>query len=98
MPQPISIIKVSICDISEEDIASISSSLQMEFGSNKVLAATCDVCDKTQLRKVFEETQKKFSQIDLVVNNAGIGGETNYEKLVKVNLVKNKQTKKVTNN
>lgn len=40
-------------------------------------------------KSVFKQTKEHFGSLDIVVNNAGIFDEINWEKLLKVNLVKN---------
>ena len=35
----------------------------------------------------FNATTKKFGGLDIVVNNAGIGDEINWEKMIAINLV-----------
>lgn len=40
-------------------------------------------------KSAFKQTKEHFGSLDIVVNNAGIFDEINWEKLLKVNLVKN---------
>ena len=38
-------------------------------------------------RAAFESTKERFGGIDIVCNNAGIGDETQWRKMVDINLV-----------
>ena len=55
----------------------------------------CDVTDKEQVKDLFAQSQGIYERIDCLVNNAGIGGETNpthmysdetYEKVMAINV------------
>ena len=39
---------------------------------NQVLFFKIDLTDEKQIKKLFDETLKKFKKIDIVINNAGI--------------------------
>ncbi|CAM5727770.1 3-oxoacyl-[acyl-carrier protein] reductase OS=Streptomyces violarus OX=67380 GN=FHS41_005902 PE=3 SV=1 [Streptomyces violarus] len=45
-----------------------------EFGAASVTAAPCDVTDETQVRALFDTAVRKHGRLDVVVNNAGLGG------------------------
>jgi 3-oxoacyl-[acyl-carrier protein] reductase len=45
-----------------------------EFGAPSVAALPCDVTDETQVRALFEEALRVHGGLDIVVNNAGLGG------------------------
>ena len=45
-----------------------------EFGSESVTAVPCDVTDETQVRDLFETAAADHGRLDVVVNNAGLGG------------------------
>ena len=38
-------------------------------------------------RGVFEQTKKRFGDIDIVCNNAGVGDEISWRKMIDINLV-----------
>lgn len=44
----------------------------------EALTYTVDVTDKNQLEAVVAEVKKKFGSIDILINNAGIGGELSF--------------------
>ncbi|MFJ8849545.1 SDR family oxidoreductase [Streptomyces sp. NPDC102437] len=45
-----------------------------EFGADRVAALPCDVTDETQVRTLFELAERTHGGLDIVVNNAGLGG------------------------
>ncbi|MFE7265281.1 SDR family oxidoreductase [Streptomyces sp. NPDC057592] len=45
-----------------------------EFGADRVAALPCDVTDETQVRALFELAERNHGGLDIVVNNAGLGG------------------------
>jgi 3-oxoacyl-[acyl-carrier protein] reductase len=45
-----------------------------EFGTDRVAALPCDVTDETQVRALFELAERTHDGLDIVVNNAGLGG------------------------
>ncbi|MEV5198302.1 SDR family oxidoreductase [Streptomyces sp. NPDC053720] len=45
-----------------------------EFGADRVAALPCDVTDETQVRALFELAERTHDGLDIVVNNAGLGG------------------------
>ena len=44
-----------------------------EFSSDKFEHLLCDVCNQDEMKKVFEYVYQKEKQIDVLINNAGIG-------------------------
>lgn len=45
-----------------------------EFGADRVASLPCDVTDETQVRALFELAERTHGGLDIVVNNAGLGG------------------------
>ncbi|MFF3952509.1 SDR family oxidoreductase [Streptomyces sp. NPDC001890] len=45
-----------------------------EFGADRVAALPCDVTDETQVRALFALAERTHGGLDIVVNNAGLGG------------------------
>ncbi|XP_033641989.1 15-hydroxyprostaglandin dehydrogenase [NAD(+)]-like [Asterias rubens] len=60
--------------------------LAEEFGEDRVMFVKCDVTSQSEFEDVFKKTKAKFGCINLVVNNAGIMNEDNWEKCVDTNL------------
>jgi len=66
--------RVVIADFNQENgEAAVSSAIQAGYEDHIVFQKT-DVADETQVCSVFELTQKVFGQVDIVFNNAGVGG------------------------
>lgn len=62
--------------------------LQSKFENQKVLFIETDVSIKDQVIAAFDQIIKEFTHIDVVVGNAGIICETDYERTINVNLVR----------
>lgn len=45
---------------------------QLRNGSTEILTSQCDVRDPDSVKKVFEDVRAKYSQIDVLINNAGV--------------------------
>ncbi|MFD0339228.1 SDR family oxidoreductase [Streptomyces sp. NPDC127117] len=45
-----------------------------EFGADRVASLPCDVTDEAQVRALFELAERTHDGLDIVVNNAGLGG------------------------
>ncbi|WP_328315904.1 SDR family oxidoreductase [Streptomyces sp. NBC_00388] len=45
-----------------------------EFGAGRVTGTACDVTDEEQIGALFDLAQERHGRLDLVVNNAGLGG------------------------
>ncbi|SFX03297.1 SDR family oxidoreductase [Streptomyces atratus] len=45
-----------------------------EFGADRVAALPCDVTDETQVQALFALAERTHDGLDIVVNNAGLGG------------------------
>lgn len=46
------------------------------FPARRVAAVVCDVTDTDQVNSLIEQSVSSMGRIDIVVNNAGLGGET----------------------
>lgn len=84
-----SIIKnIAILDIC--DAKNVSQSLRSKYESQKVLFIETDVSKKDQVIGAFDQIIREFDHIDIVVGNAGVLCETDYERTINVNLVSEK--------
>ncbi|GHC58662.1 SDR family oxidoreductase [Streptomyces flavofungini] len=45
-----------------------------EFGAERVHGTPCDVTDEPQVQALFELAERQHGRLDIVVNNAGLGG------------------------
>ncbi|QUI34943.1 SDR family oxidoreductase [Streptomyces alfalfae] len=48
--------------------------LAAEFGADRVDGIPCDVTDEAQVRGLFDLAETRHGRLDIVVNNAGLGG------------------------
>ncbi|GGS71537.1 SDR family oxidoreductase [Streptomyces violaceus] len=66
--------RVLISDAHVRRIKEQEAELAAEFGEASVTAVPCDVTDETQVRTLFETAAREHGRLDVVVNNAGLGG------------------------
>ncbi|WP_030785982.1 SDR family oxidoreductase [Streptomyces sp. NRRL S-920] len=45
-----------------------------EFGADRIDGVPCDVTDEAQVQGLFELAERRHGHLDIVVNNAGLGG------------------------
>ncbi len=78
---------VALIDIC--DTKNVTNELQSKYKGQQVLFIQTDVSKKDQMKSAFDQIIKAFGNIDIVVGNAGILCETDYERTINVNLVSN---------
>ncbi|MFG2781785.1 SDR family oxidoreductase [Streptomyces prunicolor] len=66
--------RVLISDAHARRLKEYEAELAGEFGSESVAALPCDVTDEAQVRALFEAAVAAHGRLDVVVNNAGLGG------------------------
>ncbi|MFJ9116363.1 SDR family oxidoreductase [Streptomyces sp. NPDC102394] len=66
--------RVLISDAHARRLKEHEAELAAEFGAGAVGAAVCDVTDETQVRALFDTAVRRHGRLDVVVNNAGLGG------------------------
>ncbi|MER7401306.1 SDR family oxidoreductase [Streptomyces sp. NPDC000070] len=69
--------RVLISDAHIRRLKEHEAELAGEFGAASVAAAPCDVTDETQVRALFDTAVREHGRLDVVVNNAGLGGTAN---------------------
>jgi NAD(P)-dependent dehydrogenase (short-subunit alcohol dehydrogenase family) len=62
--------KVHICDVDEKALAAAKAS------DPKLTQSVCDVSDRGQVARLFDEALRALGGLDCLVNNAGIAGPT----------------------
>lgn len=65
---------VVLADIEEENIQ--KAGLELESAGIPVLTVTLDVADEAQWQTVAEQAIARFGKVHMVVNNAGVGGDS----------------------
>ncbi|MFB7932286.1 SDR family oxidoreductase [Streptomyces sp. NPDC056039] len=66
--------RVLISDAHARRLKEHEAELAAEFGAASVAAVPCDVTDETQVRALFDTAVREHGRLDIVVNNAGLGG------------------------
>ncbi|MDX3310243.1 MULTISPECIES: SDR family oxidoreductase [unclassified Streptomyces] len=66
--------RVLISDAHTRRLKDHESALAEEFGPASVAALPCDVTDEDQVRALFDAAVAAHGRLDVVVNNAGLGG------------------------
>ncbi|MFF4745479.1 SDR family oxidoreductase [Streptomyces chengbuensis] len=66
--------RVLVSDAHARRLEETGKALADEFGPDAVASLVCDVTDETQVRALFGEAARLHGGLDVVVNNAGLGG------------------------
>ncbi|MER6420335.1 SDR family oxidoreductase [Streptomyces sp. NPDC001137] len=66
--------RVLIGDAHVRRLKEYEAELAREFGASSVAALPCDVTDEGQVQALFETAVREHGRLDVVVNNAGLGG------------------------
>lgn len=66
--------RVLISDAHPRRLKAHEAELAEEFGAAAVSAVPCDVTDEHQVRALFDAAAEAHGRLDVVVNNAGLGG------------------------
>ncbi|MER6956092.1 SDR family oxidoreductase [Streptomyces sp. NPDC000618] len=66
--------RVLISDAHTRRLKAHEAELAEEFGAVAVAALPCDVTDESQVRALFDTAVTSHGRLDIVVNNAGLGG------------------------
>ncbi|GAB2887554.1 SDR family oxidoreductase [Streptomyces deserti] len=65
---------VLLSDAHARRLKEAQAELAAEFGADRVTALPCDVTDETQVAALFDTAEEWYGRLDIVVNNAGLGG------------------------
>jgi 3-oxoacyl-[acyl-carrier protein] reductase len=66
--------RVLISDAHPRRLKASTEALRAEFGADRVAGLPCDVTDEAQVRQLFAAAVDTHGRVDIVVNNAGLGG------------------------
>ncbi|XP_022540268.1 15-hydroxyprostaglandin dehydrogenase [NAD(+)] isoform X1 [Astyanax mexicanus] len=78
--------KVALVDLNQAVGEECKGALDLQFGEGNCIFIQCDVTDRGKLQEAFQSTVEQFGRLDIVINNAGINNEKNWEKTIEVNL------------
>ncbi len=84
---------VVVCARTKDEIENVAAEIRTH--GRKGLAIVCDVSDEEQVKNMVKETRDVFGRIDILINNAGVGGmrpvwgmtKTAFESILAVNLI-----------
>uniref|UniRef100_A0A6P7F6P2 15-hydroxyprostaglandin dehydrogenase [NAD(+)]-like n=1 Tax=Diabrotica virgifera virgifera TaxID=50390 RepID=A0A6P7F6P2_DIAVI len=77
---------VVIADINAENGKIKSKELGDEYGSDRVVFVELDVTDLKAFENAFDVALKHFKNVDILINNAGVGHDRQWEREVDINL------------
>lgn len=66
--------RVLVSDAHVRRLKEYEAELAGEFGTSRVTALPCDVTDESQVQALFDTAVHEHGRLDVVVNNAGLGG------------------------
>ncbi|TXS29236.1 SDR family oxidoreductase [Streptomyces sp. ms191] len=66
--------RVLVSDAHARRLKETEAALAAEFGAGAVAALPCDVTDESQVRALLDTAEQLHGGLDIVVNNAGLGG------------------------
>lgn len=66
--------RIAIGDAHAPRLKEAEQVLAEEFGAANVTSLPCDVTDETQVQALFAHAEQAHGSLDIVVNNAGLGG------------------------
>ncbi|KAK8729567.1 hypothetical protein OTU49_008552, partial [Cherax quadricarinatus] len=78
--------KVCVADIDTQAGTAAVEQLQESYGQDNVIFVACDVTKDDDFLAAWDTGAEKLGTISLLINNAGIGNEQNWQKTIDVNL------------
>jgi 3-oxoacyl-[acyl-carrier protein] reductase len=66
--------RILVSDAHARRLKETEAALAEEFGTSAVTSLPCDVTDEAQVQALFEKAVRDHGGLDIVVNNAGLGG------------------------
>ncbi|MET9587968.1 SDR family oxidoreductase [Streptomyces sp. NPDC006539] len=66
--------RIVIGDAHARRLKETEQALAEEFGAANVTSLPCDVTEETQVQALFAHAEQAYGSLDIVVNNAGLGG------------------------
>ncbi|XP_052737806.1 15-hydroxyprostaglandin dehydrogenase [NAD(+)]-like [Bicyclus anynana] len=78
--------RIAMLDVSEEAGKALQNELNSKYNNNKVIFVKCDVADKENLLQAYKVINDEIGYIDLVINNAGILGDSPNSYMTEINI------------
>ncbi|MFG2876661.1 SDR family oxidoreductase [Streptomyces sp. NPDC048337] len=66
--------RIIVSDAHARRLKETEDALAADFGADRVTSLPCDVTDEDQVRALFALAEQTHGRLDIVVNNAGLGG------------------------
>src|SRR6476660_7596332 len=63
---------VAFCARNKKDLEELYDELHQKFPDAEIIAQSCDVSDRKQLRQFADQIKLQWNSVDVLVNNAGI--------------------------
>ncbi|KAM6267444.1 15-hydroxyprostaglandin dehydrogenase [NAD(+)] isoform 1-T1 [Spheniscus humboldti] len=79
-------VQVALLDRNSEAGQESKAVLDEQFEAQRTVFIQCDVTDQEQLRGAFKKVIEHFGRLDIVVNNAGVNNEKDWESTIQINL------------
>ncbi|XP_033016421.1 15-hydroxyprostaglandin dehydrogenase [NAD(+)] isoform X1 [Lacerta agilis] len=79
--------KVALVDQNVERGKASKDAFDKQFEAQRTIFISCDVSSEEKLKDAFKKAFEHFGKLDIVVNNAGVNNEKNWEITVQVNLI-----------
>ncbi|XP_076174669.1 15-hydroxyprostaglandin dehydrogenase [NAD(+)]-like [Ptiloglossa arizonensis] len=77
---------VALLDLSTSPGVKSAATLEKEFGKGKVMFVPCDVSNFVEYEDAFKKVVEAFKIIDIVINNAGVYNDTNWNLTLRLNV------------
>ncbi|XP_061850336.1 15-hydroxyprostaglandin dehydrogenase [NAD(+)] isoform X1 [Colius striatus] len=78
--------QVALLDRNSEAGQQSKAALDEQFEAQRTVFIQCDVTDQEQLKGAFKKVIEHFGRLDIVVNNAGVNNEKDWESTIQINL------------
>ncbi|KAF5290278.1 hypothetical protein FQR65_LT11612 [Abscondita terminalis] len=78
---------VTLVDVNAEAGEQAAKIFKTEFGSDRLIFFQTDVGEEMQLKETFKTSFEHWKGLDILINNAGIVDEKNWERTVSVNIM-----------
>ncbi|XP_061850337.1 15-hydroxyprostaglandin dehydrogenase [NAD(+)] isoform X3 [Colius striatus] len=79
--------QVALLDRNSEAGQQSKAALDEQFEAQRTVFIQCDVTDQEQLKGAFKKVIEHFGRLDIVVNNAGVNNEKDWESTIQINLL-----------
>ncbi|XP_047121784.1 15-hydroxyprostaglandin dehydrogenase [NAD(+)]-like [Schistocerca piceifrons] len=77
---------VAILDMAEAAGKAATAQVESEFGAKRAIFIRADVTKADQFKEAFKKASTTFGGLDIVINNAGVLNEDNWELTIAVNV------------